>query len=130
MSYNITNWETHEIKNVIIPKGAFFLSNHTDWHPMIKKHEPGSDGGRITVDFFVPGCVEMNGTEYGTDFFLKSVEIYGEGSGTCWHEIIQPALEVSVGYLSASVVWEAGDCIERLIVENGKVEFKKVDFWA
>jgi len=50
-------------------------------------------------------------------------EIYfqGEKSGTFYQEIIKPMLKLSAGKLEAILIWEGGDSIIRLSVEDGKI---------
>ena len=52
---------------------------------------------------------------------VSEITIYGEGSGTCFFEILKPALAKSMGYLEAVLIWEGGDSISQLLVEHGMV---------
>ena len=56
-----------------------------------------------------------------TMLLVNEVTVYGEGSGTFMREIFTPALAKSTGVLEAVLIWEGGDTISRLVVEDGKV---------
>ena len=58
---------------------------------------------------------------------VSEIAIHGEGSGTLLDWIIGPALKDSTGRLVATRVWEGGDTIDRLIVNDGEVGFEGIE---
>ncbi|OGC94111.1 MAG: hypothetical protein A2W25_12060 [candidate division Zixibacteria bacterium RBG_16_53_22] len=59
--------------------------------------------------------------------FVTSIECCGEGSGRCWSEVLMPTLEHSTGRLVAIQVWEGGDSITRLTVQDGVVKEEQIE---
>ncbi len=51
---------------------------------------------------------------------VTDLSYYGEYSGTYWDEF-EKLLEQSTGTLKARVVWEGGDSVEVVTIENGEI---------
>lgn len=116
MSYNIDNWKTKKLENLTIPFSAFFQHPRNDWHP---KHKDGLSTGETVL---ACGCEqEIRGFLRDTNFTVTGFDMHGEGSGTFYNWILLPALRQSTGTLEAVLIWEGGDSINSLKVENGKV---------
>lgn len=123
MSYNIDRWKTKRLENLIIPRAAFFIHERKDWHPTIEK--VSDDIGNV---FIFCGCEQtIKAKADGDKLQITGIEMSGEGSGTFYNWILEPALKQSSGILEAVLIWEGGDSITRLTVENGKVESKEID---
>ena len=58
--------------------------------------------------------------------FVKTVEYSGEGSGWFWDKFLE-LLSASKGAYEAVVIWEGGDSIDRLIVDDGKVAVTRIE---
>ena len=122
MSYNIDNWKTKKLENLVIPISAFFIHERKDWHPKIETNIETNE------TILKCGCEqEIKGTIRDGEFHVSDFEFYGEGSGTFYDWILEPALEESTGTLKAVLIWEGGDSITRLKVENGNVESSEVE---
>ncbi len=120
MSYNIDQWKLKRLENFTIPTSAFFLSPRKDWHPEIEKEDD------LTV--LVCGCgQEIKGIEKDGLLHISEIEMSGEGSGTFFHYVLDEALKQSKGILEAVRVWEGGDSIDRLLVEDGKITITEIE---
>ena len=121
MSYNIDTFKIKRLENLEIPLSAFFEHRRSDWHPERELDE----NGKLTL---LCGCdQEIVGTVENGILKVESMDMYGEGSGTFVNWILEPALKKSKGILEASCVWEGGDRINKLIVNNGNVEWKNIE---
>jgi hypothetical protein len=127
MGYNISQWKTKRLENLVIPFSALYdESLRKDWlpeKPVIT--EPAGDGEFIlTIEC---GCYQkivgfaVKEGELITAIQVTSFEMHGEGSGTFWHEVLKQALEKSTGTLKAVRIWEDGDYIDRLSVKDGVI---------
>jgi len=123
MSYNITRWITKELVDLRIPVASLYKSEHKSWHPRRINH----DDGTVTFETPVGDGTEIIGTIEDDILAVNSFEAYGEGSGTAVERVLIPALEDSDGTLTAVLVWEGGDCIERLTVVHGNVTTMEIE---
>ena len=120
MSYNCDKWITKELSNLRIPVSALYESERRDWHP---ERTENSDG----IVRFEMMESHITGRVVDGVLIVEDIRIYGEGSGSLMHFIIEPALKKSLGKLEASTVWERGDSIQRLTVVDGEVLWTKID---
>jgi len=121
MSYNIDTFKIKKLENLEIPLLAFFGHDRSDWHPE-KEYD---ENGKLTLNC---GCgQEISGTVENNVLKVDGMEMHGEGSGTFVDWILEPALKKSTGILEASCVWEGGDTINRLIVNNGNVKWEDIE---
>ena len=119
MSYNCDLWKTKELKDFMIPVESLFKGTE-DWHP----DRINNDDGTVTFEM----CeATLHGVINDTWFIVKSIDCSGEGSGSAMHYVLEPAFEDSLGILVASCVWERGDSINQITVENGKVSWKDIE---
>lgn len=58
---------------------------------------------------------------------VTDIDISGEFSGTFWEWIVKPALAKSTGQLDAVLVWEGGDRVEKIVVDNGEITETEID---
>jgi len=120
MSYNISVFKIKKIENLEIPLLAFFEHERKDWHPIKKYNEE-----KLILEC---GCEqEITGIVENNILKIESMNMAGEGSGTFIDWILEPALKKSRGILEASCVWERGDSINKLIVNNGNVKWEKIE---
>ena len=121
MSYNINTFKIKKLENLEIPLSAFFEHDRSDWHPE-KEYD---EDGKLTLSC---GCEqEIIGTVENDVLKVESMDMYGEGSGTFIHWILEPALKKSKGIFEASCVWEGGDSINKLIVNDGEVKWEDIE---
>lgn len=106
MSYNVTNWTTKRIKNLVIPFSALYNKDvvRKDWLPEQPKINPDTQEIVITC-----GCgQEIKGTfadETKSAVRVTEFDMHGEGSGSFWHECLRQALEKSTGTLEAVIIY-------------------------
>ncbi len=123
MSYNCDSWKTKELVDLRIPVASLFKYPRKNWHPTRTNNDDGS------VCFSVMDGSKITGRIEGDWLLVSSIEAHGEGSGTALICIIEPALAESTGRLVAIRIWESGDSIDRLIVDNGKVLTESVNLY-
>lgn len=129
MSYNITNWTTKRIENLVIPFSALYdASIRKDWIPEQPRLVPHSGHQGIVIE---GGCGQMiEGSfadETNSAIRVSNFDMHGEGSGSFWHEVLKSALEKSTGTLEVIRIWEGGDYIDRLRVKDGVLSEEKVE---
>lgn len=120
MPYNIDTWKVKTLENLRIPVDAFYTHPRIDWHPDKEYNEDGILT-LVCMESHITGKVNENILE------VSEIEISGEGSGTSMDWIVEPALKQSRGRLIASCVWEGGDSINRIIVEEGNVHWEDIE---
>lgn len=120
MSYNIDTFKTKKIENLIIPVASFFKHERSDWHP----DKVINDDMSVT---FHNMETEITGRIIDDDLHVSSINCAGEGSGTIMNWILEPAFKDSSGTFIAACVWEGGDSINRIIVENGDVRWVNIE---
>ena len=122
MSYNVSTWKTKKIENLVIPLSEFYISERKDWHPT----QPILQEDNSFI--LECGCEqEIKGKL--TDGLLEvlGLDMSGEGSGTFMSYVLEHALSKSTGYLEAILIWEGGDSIEKLIVNNGEISREDIE---
>lgn len=125
MSYNITHWETKQIGGLVIPIRRLTVSRGHGCILSVQRR-PGdvlvitpTEGGEIRG-----GRCKLDKEDA---LAVGAIRLRGEGSGTYYHEMLLPALKKSKGKLEAVLVWEGGEYINRLLVEDGQVAEEKVE---
>lgn len=132
MSYNISQWKTKRIDNLVIPFSALYNESlHKDWLPE-KPIIAVSENGDFVLNIECGCGQEILGLaikEGGSIIAIQvtAFDMSGEGSGTFWHEVLERALRKSTGLLEVVRVWEDGDYIDRLLVEDGVVTEEKIE---
>lgn len=121
MSYNIDRFKLKELEQFSLPLESLFKSGRTDWHPRRVNHDDGS------VSFEIGEGIVMSGVISGTTLYMHAFTCSGECSGYAMHEVFERAFAESSGRLVASCVWEGGDTINRLVVDNGKITWEPID---
>lgn len=120
MSYDIDTYKIKKLEGLSIPCQAFHDSPRQDWHPV----KVVNDDGTVTLEFL--GGV-ITGKIADGKLNVSTFDISGEGSGFEMDEIIEPALKQSTGKLEVSYVWEGGDAINKLIVNDGTVKWEDIE---
>lgn len=121
MSYNITKFKLKELKEFSIRISDLYNKRSKNWHPI--KHE-NYDG---TYSFSSCESEGIVGNINGDFLNVTNIDIYGEGSGRFFSESLAGAFKKSKGVFVASCVWEGGDSIESLKVENGLITWKEIE---
>ena len=124
MSYNIDTWKTKKLESLVIPLNALFIHERKDWHPS-QPEIVNTETNEVLIEC---ACeLEIKATLKDGNLHITELEIYGEGSGSFMDWILEPALEQSTGKLEAVLVWEGGDSITRLTVNNGELKHENVE---
>ena len=136
MSYNITNWTTKVLRDLVIPLKALHISDdliRQDWQPGHSKVLALNDE-KMNVEMAGFGEGTARGKLWSPSgkvdylfFAVSDICVYGEGSGRFFMERLKPALEQSTGRLEAILVWEGGDSISRLTVQGGIVTDESIE---
>jgi hypothetical protein len=123
MSYNIDTFKVKQLENLTIPVPSLYTHPRKDHHPtkMLSKQNDSWIRFQCLESCFVEGPVIDDAIH------VKAIDWNGEGSGTDMDWILEPALKNSTGVLIASCVWEGGDSIDQLRVDNGKVEWVDIE---
>jgi hypothetical protein len=120
MSYNCDTFKVKKLENLKIPVKSLYKAAREDWHPDRVENDDG------TVTFW--NCeTTVKGSVKDGILTVQEIDCCGEGSGVVMNDILEPAFEDSTGELIASCVWEGGDCINHLIVKDGKVKWEEIE---
>ena len=120
MSYNITTWKTKEINNLLIPFEVIEKLPYTDIEIDWADKDNKSEGLIVKADGLSEGF-ELVGKTLAKDM-VEVIKLYnsGDSSGSTWDDFIK-MLEKSSGKLVALQIWEGGDTITKLTVNDGEV---------
>jgi hypothetical protein len=123
MSYNIDTFKVKTLKDLVVSVDSLYVHPREDLHPtkMLSKIDDTWLRFQCMASCFLEGPVNDGAIH------VKVIDWYGEGSGYDMCEILEPALKNSTGVLVASCVWEGGDSINQLRVDNGKVEWVEIE---
>lgn len=119
MSYNCSKFETKLLDDFRLPIYSLFLCENENWHPDQKQNDDGSVTYRICE-------ATITGAHDADWLIVSSVDLSGEGSGHAWFDVFEPAFKLSRGTLRAIRIWERGDSVDRLVVENGIITEEKI----
>jgi hypothetical protein len=123
MSYNISDWETKKLNNLVIPVKALLNgSRFAPAPPPMFDARTGKLLDEVTFNFFEG---EIRGKVIDEKVHVSEIYIT---SGHDMKDVIIPALKQSTGELVANLTWEGGDTFEKLIVKDGHVEQKNVEW--
>ncbi len=110
MSYNVTGFAIKKMDNFTLPYAV-----------VLKASEGNVNIADVLTfnDFPVEG-MKIVGTFNGDTLRVTDISYYGEYSGTYWNEF-EELLTQSTGTLKARIVWEGGDSVEVVTIENGVI---------
>ena len=111
MSYNVTGFAIKKLDSFTLPYTAVLEASEGDVN---------ISGYVLTFDSFPVEGMEIIGTLDGERLPVTDISYYGEYSGTYW-DSFEELLKQSTGILKARVVWEGGDSVEVVTVENGMI---------
>lgn len=118
MSYNIDNFKIKEIENFRIPIKEF--------DKIVFRKDFDFDTNEIKIESDYCEECEFEGIVKDGIIELSKMTICGEGSGHFMATIGEALLEKSTGKLVARLIWEEGDSVENLMVENGIIDREKI----
>lgn len=116
MSYNIDTWRTKRLEDLRIP--LLVLTNDSELSVLLRGD--GVDVSGPSERFEIRGVIE------GGQVVVEKIVSSGVGSGWA-QDCVKGLLSHSTGQLEAVLVWEGGDSITRLIVDDGKVSEEKIE---
>ena len=111
MSYNVTGFALKKLDSFTLPYAAVLEASEGDVNIA---------GDVLTFDEFYAECMEIVGTLDGDRLIVTDLDYHGEGSGTYWDNF-EELLKQSTGTLKARIVWEGGDTVEVVTIENGTI---------
>lgn len=117
MSYNISRWNTKEIAGLRLPVAA--VHNF----PGAKVYLERDGTVKVYADtegFKIAGRVE------GGDIAVDAISMWGIASGWHWDKF-KALLGTGAGRLVATQLWEDGDSMSRLTVQDGDVREEAVE---
>jgi len=117
MSYNVDTWKEKRCEGFRLPLDAILQTPDLE---VVR-----STGQRTTVVSPVE-IMTISGQLSEDTLFVETIEYSGEGSGWFWRKFLE-LLSASKGAYEAVVVWEGGDSIDRLIVDDGKVAVTRIE---
>jgi len=124
MSFNIDRWKTKRIENLKIPIKELTDNQYSEYKITPDCHHCtiwSGDGSEIE------GSISHSVDGKDNHIVVEKIVLQGEFSGTAYHEILLPALKKSTGILEAVTIWEGGELIERLLVEDGKITETEIE---
>lgn len=123
MSYNISNWKTKKLENLVIPVEALFNgSKFAPTPPPMFDARTGKPLDEVTFHFYEG---EITGKVIDGKIHVSKIYIT---SSHDMHDVVKPALKQSTGELEANLTWEDGDAFSKLIVKDGVVLEEDVDW--
>lgn len=116
MSYNVTAFKIKKKVNLTIPFSAFMEIEGVEIR--------AKEGGNVVIS----GLSEhnMTGKIDGENIVMNDMYYGGEFSGTMY-EYLMSLFRKSQGEFEAIVIWEGGDQVTRLSVNNGNVDHEILD---
>lgn len=119
MSYNISRWNTKVLDNFIIAVEAFQAID--DEIELTRTKDKTYHLSGFAEGFAISGT--MPDDEH---LKVEQIDLWGVASGWMW-EGFKKALAQSSGRLVATQVWEGGDHISGLEVDNGVVREDRIE---
>lgn len=120
MSYNITSWTTQALDNFCL---------HFEHLKLPQGFALIIGGSEVTIEFYGHRIISgkmADGDPHHID--VTRIDIYGEGSGHLFtSNEFQQILRDSTGGLVALLIWEGGDSISKLLVQDGHITDVDVD---
>lgn len=124
MSYNVDTFKVKVLEGLQLPIKSLYKHGRADWHPS----EPELLNGETGLVRLQCGCEQtISGILKDGILFVTEIDMSGEGSGTFISWILEPALKESSGKLEASCVWEGGDSVNKLIVNDGTIKWEDIE---
>lgn len=121
MSYNISSWKTKKIKDLVVPLAMLCPDNQK--RPVLIDF----DTMMIEITDLCELCSIKGVILPNKQMRVAEIYLRYEGSGSVYNDILVPTLQNSSGFLEAFLVWESGDDIVRLTVNNGEVKHEKIE---
>lgn len=120
MSYNVTNWRNKELENLVILMGSFYCERE-DWRPNRYNRDDGSAQLKWGEKSVIEGIV------IDDKMHVREISFSGECSGSALYHCVEDALRHSSGRLRAIRIWEGGDYIDEITVQDGMINTREID---
>lgn len=120
MSYDITNWKTTKLDNLIIPIEALYNENidNKNWIP----NKPIIIDLETNMIEICGGCGQtISGYLKDGKIHVIKLDLKGEGSNNWRYYSLDNAFKQSIGILEATLIWEGGDSITKFKLNNGEL---------
>ena len=132
MSYNISQWKVKKFHNFRIPLILLhWEGENQERHFRAKEQRGNIENGKqhITVDVCGFGdCEGISGWLCDDGMIdVESIDIANEGSGTTYRELLLDAFKQSTGLCEVVIIWEEGDSLERVTIEDGIVTQEEIE---
>lgn len=124
MSYNIDSWE--QIECSLTFPASLLDDDELDIIEDVEYGKPG-DSTDVTIELGMGG--ELKGALTGDTVTVRELSMTGEGSGSHMEDLIV-LLEQTSGTYTAFLVWEGGDSLSLLTVEEGMFKDENLDIPA
>lgn len=115
MSTNITHWEVIRISDLAIDAAAL---NDLEYERL--------PDGKLAYDLECEFGA-MIGKKHRGVFQIETIEFGAEGSGRAYEDTLLPLLRQTRGLLDAMAIWEGGDSLTRVYVNNGVVTESEIN---
>lgn len=123
MSFNISRFKLKEFKNLRIPVEALFPKGAENYHPERVNNDDGSTEFILSPGGGLAGVIDDEGYLNVNDVG----DITDDGSGYVMEDILIPALKQSTGAIVFTLIWESGEHIESIVVNNGDIHRITID---
>jgi hypothetical protein len=71
--------------------------------------------------------ITLSGTIQGDKLIATKIDCRGDGSGYIYSDIILPLFEAFHGNLNALIIWENGDTIKQVTIQDGTIEEEEME---
>lgn len=123
MGYNITAFKIKKMENFTIPWKLFFELTPSEYE--LKPVSFNQETKEVVITAI--GDQEIKGKIIEGAIVVSHIDIREDFSGYFFNEAFLPILEHTKGKLVATIVWEGGDTIEKLKVNDGNVVYYQKD---
>lgn len=126
MSYNIDTFKLKKV-NLLIPKNFDLVAwDKENNNRLMGDIEIERDMKHWSLNWNGEGF-QMKGDILPKGFLVTEVKCKGEGSGNDFHDALIPLFKELKGDLEASMVWEHGDSITKIIITKGKAKEEPIE---
>ena len=122
MSYNIDTFKLKSLK-LVLPRGFSFA----EFSDKFAREAMMIRGDAWTFNDNGEGLSMSGHLDKEYNLVVDKIDCFGEFSGSDYARLLKPLLEKFKGSIDASLVWEGGDKIERLVAKNGKITEKEIE---
>ena len=133
MSYSITKFKLKRLEDFTLPMGVLtkYAKDNCDWmEPILNYHKSENPEVPDWIDVHIEldeGCT-IDGTLplNSETLTVTGIRIFSCGSRNTLAYLLEN-IEHSTGVMEAILIWEGGQEIERLTIDNGKATTQTID---